>query len=328
MCPRIPAQFESRPYAGSRDSPPTARMAQRAQADRYGVPGIRFGFAERAWIPCWAAPDGCSQELSGLIRRETQRLCGLDETSSSRDVDGIDPFMPGLVEQTGHEQDEVKSYARQRRHPYTQSCDPHFPMTHANAEPDRVPLSHWPLSQDSGGVARIAHHAYRARGSDGPHRLVLPCDYWERFRRTRRRQRWRIQSERGSRRSVNAVAAEFTARLDERGCGVLSGVDPEADIGVDMARYRILGACNLRFAHEALKIEDELAGLRPCNPIARGPRARGSRHSGQPRRTCDSGSLKPSHRPRACSAIHTLTSPPLRARTLVQWPSPPRDLRS
>jgi len=59
-----------------------------------------------------------------------------------------------------------------------------------------------------------------------------------------------------------------------------------------------------------------------------GPRARGSRHSGQPRRTCDSGSLKPSHRPRACSAIHTLTSPPLRARTLVQWPSPPRDLRS
>ena len=90
---------------------------------------------------------------------------------------------------------------------------------------------------------------------------------------------------------MNAVAAEFTARLDERGCGVLSGVDPEADIGVDMARYRILGACNLRFAHEALKIEDELAGLRPCNPIARGPRARGSRHSGQPRRTCDSGSL-------------------------------------
>ena len=43
-----------------------------------------------------------------------------------------------------------------------------------------------------------------------------------------------------------------------------------------------------------------------------GPRARGSRHSGQPRRTCDSGLLKPSHRPRACSAIHTLTSPPLR----------------
>ena len=69
---------------------------------------------------------------------------------------------------------------------------------------------------------------------------------------------------------MNAVAAEFTARLDERGCGVLSGVDPEADIGVDMARYRILGACNLRFAHEALKIEDKLAGLRPCNPIVRG----------------------------------------------------------
>ena len=67
------------------------------------------------------------------------------------------------------------------------------------------------------------------------------------------------------------------ARLDERGFDVLSGVDPEADIGVDMARYRILGACNLRFAHEALKIEDKLAGLATMQsdrPWGHGPAGR------------------------------------------------------
>src|SRR5262249_11947204 len=69
------------------------------------------------------------------------------------------------------------------------------------------------------------------------------------------------------------VIAEITARLKEQGFGVLTDIDVQstlkAKIGVDMARYRILGACNPRFAHEALQIEDKLGVLLPCNVIVR-----------------------------------------------------------
>jgi len=40
-------------------------------------------------------------------------------------------------------------------------------------------------------------------------------------------------------------------------------------IGADIGRYRILGACNPRFAHEALLLEDKLGVLLPCNVIIR-----------------------------------------------------------
>jgi uncharacterized protein (DUF302 family) len=38
---------------------------------------------------------------------------------------------------------------------------------------------------------------------------------------------------------------------------------------VDTPKYRILGACNPRFAHEALRIEERLGVLLPCNVIVR-----------------------------------------------------------
>jgi len=69
------------------------------------------------------------------------------------------------------------------------------------------------------------------------------------------------------------VLAEVTARLKEQGFGILTDIDVQSTlktkIGVDMPKYRILGACNPHFAHEALQIEDKLGVLLPCNVIVR-----------------------------------------------------------
>ncbi len=69
------------------------------------------------------------------------------------------------------------------------------------------------------------------------------------------------------------VIADVTSRLKEQGFGLLTDIDVQATlkskIGADIGRYRILGACNPRFAHEALKIEDKLGVLLPCNVIVR-----------------------------------------------------------
>lgn len=71
----------------------------------------------------------------------------------------------------------------------------------------------------------------------------------------------------------DTVVADVTARLKTHGFGVLTDIDVQATlkskIGANMGRYRILGACNPRFAHEALGIEDKLGVLLPCNVIVR-----------------------------------------------------------
>lgn len=67
------------------------------------------------------------------------------------------------------------------------------------------------------------------------------------------------------------VVADVVARLTSEGFGVLSDIDVraalKAKIGTDIPAYRILGACDPRLAHEALKIESRLGVLLPCNFI-------------------------------------------------------------
>jgi hypothetical protein len=38
-------------------------------------------------------------------------------------------------------------------------------------------------------------------------------------------------------------------------------------LDVDFHRYKILGACNPKLAHEALKVEDKVGTMLPCNLI-------------------------------------------------------------
>ena len=59
--------------------------------------------------------------------------------------------------------------------------------------------------------------------------------------------------------------------LQTEGFGVISEIDIaktlKDKIGIDFQPYVILGACNPALAHEALKIEDKVGTMLPCNVI-------------------------------------------------------------
>ncbi len=71
----------------------------------------------------------------------------------------------------------------------------------------------------------------------------------------------------------DAVIQRVTAALKQEGFGILTDIDVQATlkakIGADMPSYRILGACNPNFAHQALQLENKLGVLLPCNVIVR-----------------------------------------------------------
>jgi uncharacterized protein (DUF302 family) len=72
-------------------------------------------------------------------------------------------------------------------------------------------------------------------------------------------------------RSFDEALTQTVAALKEQGFGVLTEIDVQATLkkklDVDFRRYRILGACNPPFAHQAFLADDKIGILLPCNVI-------------------------------------------------------------
>ena len=68
-----------------------------------------------------------------------------------------------------------------------------------------------------------------------------------------------------------AVIQKVTDELEKEGFGVLTEINVtetlKKKLDVDFKNYRILGACNAPYAHKALKAEDKIGTMLPCNVI-------------------------------------------------------------
>ncbi len=70
---------------------------------------------------------------------------------------------------------------------------------------------------------------------------------------------------------IDVAIGLVTQKLKDEGFGVVADIDMSATlkskIGADFRPYRILGACNPALALEALKLEDKVGTMLPCNVI-------------------------------------------------------------
>jgi uncharacterized protein (DUF302 family) len=71
--------------------------------------------------------------------------------------------------------------------------------------------------------------------------------------------------------TFDEAIVKTTAELKKEGFGVLTEIDIKdtlkKKLDVDFKKYRILGACNPGFAHQALLKEDKIGTMLPCNVI-------------------------------------------------------------
>lgn len=71
--------------------------------------------------------------------------------------------------------------------------------------------------------------------------------------------------------SFDKVLERVISSLKSEGFGVLTEIDVKETLkkklDVDFQKYRILGACNPPFAYQALKAENKIGTMLPCNVI-------------------------------------------------------------
>src|SRR5271165_3202393 len=73
--------------------------------------------------------------------------------------------------------------------------------------------------------------------------------------------------------SFDEAVTRAREALKAEGFGVLTEINVretlKAKIGVDFPSYVILGACNPALAHEALRLENKVGTMLPCNVVVR-----------------------------------------------------------